>query len=57
MLTTGVTSLLLLLLTSVACEEASTPAPVRDADVGNWTVGDCIMAQFAMDLTMHLPNG
>ena len=27
--------------------------PLADADVGNWTVGQCIMAQFAMELTLR----
>ncbi len=38
---------------SAASSPGLTPA---DADVGNWTVGDCIMAQFAMELTLHLPG-
>merc|ERR1712117_943025 len=27
----------------------------EDADIGNWTVGNCILAQFAMEITLH-PN-
>lgn len=26
-------------------------------DVGNWTVGDCILAKFAMDFTIYTKNG
>jgi len=25
----------------------------EDADIGNWTVGKCILAQFAMEITLH----
>lgn len=31
-------------------------ASLTGADVGNWTVGDCIMAQFAMELTLFPPS-
>ncbi len=34
----------------------SASAALTEADVGNWTVGDCILAQFAMELTAHPPN-
>lgn len=48
------------LLAAAALAAASLPAAAEagltDADVGNWTVGDCIMAQFAMELVAHLPN-
>jgi hypothetical protein len=30
-------------------------APALSADTGNWTVGNCILAQFAMEITLH-PN-
>ena len=29
---------------------------VNGPDAGNWTVGECIMAQFAMEFTVHYNN-
>jgi len=46
----------LLVATATAMEFA--PATVRSdeaADTGNWTVGNCILAQFAMEITLY-PN-
>ena len=52
-------ALMLLGLVSTAWADATTPAPptsqdLTDADVGNWTVGDCILAQFGMEFTIRL---
>jgi hypothetical protein len=35
-----------------AADESGTPPSPVDADAGNWTVGECIMAQFAMDIKL-----
>ena len=29
---------------------------VEGPDAGNWTVGNCILAQFAMEYTVHYNN-
>jgi hypothetical protein len=29
---------------------------IKGPDAGNWTVGDCILAQFAMEFTVHFNN-
>ncbi len=35
---------------------SATSATLTDADVGNWTVSDCIMAQFGMELVLFPPS-
>lgn len=34
----------------------ASPPQALAPDVGNWTVGDCILAQFAMEFTVPFPN-
>ncbi|TRY75297.1 hypothetical protein TCAL_01332 [Tigriopus californicus] len=46
---------LLALSCSVGVALASPPHSLAP-DVGNWTVGDCILAQFAMEFTVPFPN-
>lgn len=43
-----------LIKVSEDAKKGDTKDPI-DSDTGNWTVGDCILAQFAIDITLH-PN-
>jgi len=55
---TATASLFISLLMAAAASATMMPLVMlseEDADIGNWTVDSCILAQFAMEITLH-PN-